>query len=122
MRNDNQLSARVRPSSQEALEQLATDRDMELPDAERAAIREGLESYGYTEKPLNGADVLLYYVRRIGILLGFVGLIVIGYGIFGSRLFSYAGFGLVFVGFVMVALEGFLRDYGGGEEEVVQPA
>jgi hypothetical protein len=112
MATDNRLTARVQPSHADRISSVAEDREIPETEAERVVVREGLASLGYVEKPSEDSELLLYYVRRIGLVLGFVGLILVGYGIFGPRVFSVIGFGLVLAGFVGVALEEFLRQYG----------
>lgn len=111
MASGNKLSARVPGSHAEKITQMSNDLDIAEPDAERKLIKEGLASMGYVNKPHESFELLLYYLRRIGLVLGIVGLILIGYGIFGPRQWSFAGYALVLTGFLGVALEGFLHEY-----------
>lgn len=78
-------------------------RDIPETEAERVVVREGLASLGYVEKPVEMADVLLRYARMGGSVLGFVGLILIGYGLFGPASFRFIGFGLLLAGFGLIA-------------------
>lgn len=113
MATDNRLRAKVPPSHSECITTFAEDRfGGSETEAERALIKEGLAAEGYLERPTDRAELFLWYVRRIGLILGFVGLISIGYGVFGSRLFSIIGFGLTLGGFLMVALTDGLDAFG----------
>lgn len=103
MASNNQLRARVSDRRIEQIGSVATDRDISESEAERVLVREGLASLGYIDRPIDAEELLLYYARRIGTVLGFVGLILVGYGIFGSAAFRYMGFGLLLVGFAGIA-------------------
>lgn len=104
MATNYQLRARIEASHAEHIDEISEDRDITETEAERVVFREGLESMGYVERPTAPHELFLWYVRRIGLVLGLVGLISIGYGIFGSRLFSLIGFGLTLIGFLLVAV------------------
>lgn len=103
MASSNQLTARVDHRHSESIENLAEDRDIRTTDAERVVVRAGLEKIGYLEESADRAMIFQDYARKIGTVLGFVGLTVIGYGIFGIRAFQYMGFGLVLAGFGLIA-------------------
>lgn len=118
MATDNQLRARVKPSEAEYLDSIATTLDEDRAEAERKVIEEGFAALGYIDRPTKPHELLLWYVRRIGLVLGFVGLILMGYGVFGPRLFSLIGFGITLSGFLLVALEGFLDAYSESSQEV----
>lgn len=106
MATGNQLRARLPPSHAKHIESIAEDEfDGAEAEAERQVVKEGLESLGYVDPPTDPHEVLLYHVRRIGLLLGFVGLIAIGYGIFGPRTYSLIGLGMTIIGFLLIALE-----------------
>lgn len=111
MATKDRLTARLRPSMAEQIESFAEDHDLDDPEAERELVQEGLESYGYLDRPTDPAELLLWYLRRIGLLLGLVGLIMIGYGVFGPRSWGVIGFGLLLGGFLFVALEEGIRTY-----------
>lgn len=114
MAPDNQLRARVAPSHAEHISEIAEDRfDGEHTEAERLVVKEGLESLGYEDRPTEASELMLYYLRRIGLVLGFVGLIMMGYGVFGPRSWGVVGFGLLMAGFLFLALEEGLAAYGG---------
>lgn len=114
MRPDNQLRARVAPSHADHISTIANDRfNGEKSEAERYVVREGLESLGYEDRPTEAAELMLYYLRRIGLILGFVGLILMGYGVFGPRSWGVIGFGLLMGGFLFLALEEGLAAYTG---------
>ena len=114
MATDNQLRARVDPSHAERIDTLAREQsEGERTEAERKAIEEGLRSLGYLERPVERHELLLWYVRRVGIGLGFLGLVSMGFGVFGARVFSLVGFGLALGGFLLVAVEEFLDEYSG---------
>jgi len=108
MAAQNRLRASIDDSHDDYLEEIVDQRDTSRPEAERTVVKEGLVSLGYIPKPTEAHELLLYYVRRIGLTLGFGGLAVMGYGVFGSRIFSLIGFGLTLGGFLLVALEEFL--------------
>lgn len=115
---DTRLRARVQPSHAEHIDHLAEHEfDGVQVEAERRIVKEGLVSLGYIERPTEARELFLWYLRRIGLMLGFVGLILMGYGIFGARLFSILGFGLLLGGFLFVALEEGIRaiDPTGGQ-------
>lgn len=109
MATDTRLRARIQPSHAEHIEDYADAQGFEKRvDAEREIVKTGLEAIGYIDRPTEGHEVFLWYVRRIGLVLGFVGLIVMGYGVFGPRINSIVGFGLLLTGFLFVALEEFI--------------
>ena len=103
MASDNQLRARVPESHVEQIRQVSKDRDIAETEAERVVVREGLTSLGRIERPAETSKLVVYYAKQIGMILGFVGLILVGLGIFGSNLFSYIGFGLLLAGFGSIA-------------------
>lgn len=109
MATDNRVRVRVRPDYADSIERFAEDEGMDEPDAQRKIIEEGLASLGYVDRPTARHELLLWYARKIGLLLGFVGLILIGYGIFGARLFSIVGFAVLLSGFVFLSTEEFLK-------------
>lgn len=111
MATENRLRARVKEPEADSIEEIKEKRDIERTDAERIVFREGLESLGYAQKPTESHEILLYYTERIGLVLGFVGLIMIGYGVFGPRLWSVVGFGITLGGFLLVAVQAFLSEY-----------
>lgn len=111
MATENRLRARVKEPEADSIEEIKEERDIDRTDAERIVFREGLESLGYSERPTEAHEVLLYYTERIGLTLGFVGLIMIGYGVFGPRLWSLIGFGITLGGFLLVAVQAFLSKY-----------
>lgn len=111
MATENRLRARVKESEADSIENIKEEHDIERTDAERIVLRQGLESLGYTEKPAEAHEILLYYTERIGLVLGFVGLIMIGYGVFGPRLWSVIGFGITLGGFLLVAVQAFLSEF-----------
>lgn len=111
MATDNRLRATVDPAQDEHLSSLEDERDLKRTEAERLVVEEGLESLGYVERPTQAHELLLWYVRRIGLILGFAGLILLGYGIFGPRTYSFMGFGITLSGFLLVLLEGLLDAY-----------
>lgn len=114
MAPDNQLRARVQPSHADHISEIAEDRfDGEQTEAERYVVKEGLESLGYEDRPTDAAELLLYYLRRIGLMLGLVGLIMMGYGVFGPRSWGIIGFGLLLGGFLFLFLEEGLAAYSG---------
>jgi len=115
MSSEQRLRARLDEPHAECVKTLKQERDIERADAERIVVREGLESLGYTEKPTEAHEMLLFYTERIGLVLGFVGLIMIGYGVFGPRLWSVIGFGITLGGFLLVAVQTFLGAYLPGE-------
>lgn len=86
---------------------------MTTADAERMAVKEGLQAMGYVERPTDAADLFRWYLRQMGFILGLGGLISMGYGVFGERLFSIIGFGLLLAGFLFLALELGLEHYDG---------
>lgn len=113
MAPDNQLRARVRPALAGHINDIADDRfDGQQTEAERYVVKEGLESLGYIDRPEDAAKLMLYYLRQIGLLLGLVGLICMGYGAFGPRSWSVIGFGLLLAGFLFLALEEGLAAFG----------
>jgi hypothetical protein len=103
MGSDNQLRARVPNSHADLIEQVSKDRGIQETDAERIVVRNGLAAMGYVETPTAPSEQLLTYARRGGNVLGLVGLIFIGYGLFGAAAFRFIGFGLVLAGFGMIA-------------------
>lgn len=103
MATDNQLRARVPDTHVEQIRTIAGDRQIAETEAERVVVREGLASLGYIEKPTDAGEMLLHYARKIGSLLGLVGLILIGYGIFGVPMARFVGFGLVLSGVAAMA-------------------
>lgn len=103
MASDNQLRARVPEAHVKLIERVSQDRGIGETDAERIVVREGLAAMGYVEVPVRIEDQLLTYARRGGSVLGFVGLILIGYGLFSSATFRLVGFGLVVAGFGLIA-------------------
>lgn len=112
MATDNRLSARVGDSRDELLSEVAEERDGDTrADVEREALEEGLAALGYIERPTEPHVRLLWYVRRIGVLLGFVGLAALGYGVFGPRLSSLVGFGLTMGAFLLIAVAEGLSAY-----------
>ena len=103
MATDNQLRARVPASHVEKIQQLSRDRAITETDAERAVVREGLTALGYVDEPVDPGEIALSYARKSGSVLGFVGLIMIGYGLFGTAIFRFVGFGLILAGFGLIA-------------------
>ena len=117
MATENRLRATMESKYIELIDSLADERGESRLDAERAAVKEGLRSLGHLERPTAPHELYLFYINRIGLVLGFCGLIMIGYGIFGLRLWSYIGFGLTVMGFLLVALaEALPRIFEGHEE------
>lgn len=112
MAADNQLRARVNPSHAEHIGEIANDRfDGQETEAERFVVKHGLEALGYEQRPTEASEVMLFYLRQIGLLLGLVGLICIGFGVFWPRVWSIIGFGLLLGGFLFIALQEGLRSY-----------
>jgi len=103
MASDNRLRARVSESKLQRIQTLAEDREIKETDAERAVVRAGLQRLGYLDEPVDPQERFLSIARKSGNLLGLVGLIVIGYGLFGSFAFRLLGFGLLLVGFGTIA-------------------
>jgi len=103
MATDTRLSAIVPTHHINQLRTYADDHNINVTDAEREIIKQGLAANGYLETPTTPTELLTHYTRITGNILGFVGLIMIGYGIFGATLFSYIGFGLVLTGFSAIA-------------------
>lgn len=103
MATENQLRARVPPEHVDLIGQVSNDRDISETEAERVVVREGLAALGYVSQPVEPAEVLLKYARKSGSVLGFVGLILIGYGLFGPAVFRFTGFGLVLSGFGLIS-------------------
>lgn len=118
MATDNQLRARLDAKQDDSLSSIKSEKSVSRAEAERIVIEEGLESLGYLEKPTEPHEILLYYVERMGLVLGFVGLIMIGYGVFGPRSWSFIGFGITLGGFLLVAVKTFLDAYVPVSEEV----
>ena len=102
MASSNQLRARVPHQHIESIEDLADKRGIKETDAERAVVRAGLKQFGYVEEQ-NSEEGYLHRVRKSGMTLGTVGLITIGYGLFGAPSFRYIGFGLILSGFALIA-------------------
>lgn len=110
MAADNQLRARLKPTHTEKIDEIAEQRGTERVNVEREVIEEGLVAMGHVDRPSDGADLLLWYVRRVGLVFGVVGLIMLGYGVFGPRSFSIVGFSLVVAGFGFIAAEEFSKE------------
>lgn len=102
-----QLRARISDRDADGIDDLSDDRDISNTDAERAVVREGLVGLGYVTDGRTDAEKhsqqLLRYARLGGSVLGFVGLILIGYGLFGAAAFRFTGFGLLLAGFGLIA-------------------
>lgn len=109
MAADNQLQARIQPSHAECITDIATQRDIAETEVEREVVREGLAAMGYVSRPTNGLDLFEWYLRRIGLVLGVVGIIMMGFGVFWPRIYSLLGFSLLIGGFLFVALEELLK-------------
>lgn len=103
MASQNQLRARVPDAHVELIREVSIDRDITETEAERVVVREGLTALGYVERPIEPGDVLLRYARKSGSVLGFVGLILVGYGLFGAASFRFLGFGLLLAGFGLIS-------------------
>jgi len=116
MATENRLRARVKEPEAESIEEIQDEKDIERTEAERMVFREGLHSLGYSERPTEAHEMLLYYTERIGLTMGFVGLIMIGYGVFGPRMWSVSGFGITLGGFLLVAVQAFLGEYVDSQE------
>lgn len=111
MAYESRLTAHVPGSVGDQIQEVADDEEVEKTEAERIVVREGLKSLGYVEQPKTPAETVLYHTKRIGYVLGFVGLILIGYGIFGTMLFRWWGFGLTLVGLGMIMTADLLAEY-----------
>lgn len=111
MATDNKLRGRVDPPHATRIEQVAEDHDEGRSDAERRVVDEGLKSMGYLERPTSRHELLLWYVRRIGYGLGFIGFAGMGFGTFHARVFALIGFALTLNGFLLVAVSDFLDTY-----------
>lgn len=107
MATDNQLRARLKASQDEYISSLADEMDSRA-DAERKVIDKGLEALGFIDRPTEAHELLLWHVHRIGLVLGFAGLVMVGYGVFGPRTFSLVGYGVTLGGFLLVAVESLL--------------
>lgn len=101
MASSNQLTARVPDQHSESIRDIAEKRGIQDTEAERAVVRAGLEQLGYIEE--DSEESYLRRVRKSGMTLGTVGLIAIGYGLFGSASFRFIGFGLILSGFALIA-------------------
>lgn len=102
MASSNQLTARVPDHHSESIRDLAEKRDVQDTDAERAVVRAGLKQLGYIDEE-DSSESYLRRVRKSGMTLGTVGLIAIGYGLFGAASFRFIGFGLILSGFALIA-------------------
>jgi len=125
MATKNRLTASLRGDDAEKIGQVEEDLDMERPDAERRLVREGLTRLGYKDDDENPEDVLAEYARKIGSVLGLVGIVMLGYGVFGLPEFRYIGYGLVLSGFGLIAGSEFgpaLRDRLGSGAEAEEVA
>jgi hypothetical protein len=111
MATENRLSARIKTSRDELLDEVEEDHGVCRAEAERVVLKEGLATLGYIERPTEAHVRLLWYVRRVGMLLGFVGLAAMGYGVFASRASSVIGFGLTMGAFLLVAVAEGLETY-----------
>lgn len=111
MSSENRLSARIRTDIDDGIQALGDDHDMVTAEAERTAVKAGLHTLGYYDipEPQNPADRLRYWVNWIGMVLGFVGLILTGYGIFGSLIFRVMGFGVLLIGVLLIATQALLH-------------
>lgn len=103
MGTENQLRARIPDAHMELIRQVSQHRDIPETEAERVVVREGLTALGYVERPIEPGDVLLQYARKGGSVLGFAGLILVGYGLFGAASFRFLGFGLLLAGFGLIS-------------------
>ncbi len=99
------MTATVPDEHGESLETAAEDRFDSRPQAERKTVEAGLQTLGYLEQPDKPHEQLLWVVNRVGLLLGFIGLVTIGVGIFGPRMASFAGFGLTLGGLSLLVVE-----------------
>lgn len=116
MAAQNRLRASIKESHDEYLSDLEEQRDATRAQVEREVMEEGLAALGYIEQPTAPHEVLLWYVRRIGIGLGFVGLAGLGIGVFGPRVASLVGFGLALGAFLLIAVAEALDEYAGDLE------
>lgn len=110
MATENRLRASIDPAHQEHLSEVEAEIQEEYPhlerprtEAERKVFEAGLEALGYVERPRDAATLFLWYARQIGYVLGLVGLILIGYGIFWGQLVQVIGLGLLILAFPMIA-------------------
>lgn len=105
MASSNQLTARVPDRHIESIRDLAEERGIRDTDAERAVVRAGLKQLGYIDDKdeMDSRENYLHRVRTSGMTLGTVGLIAIGYGLFGAASFRFIGFGLILSGFALIA-------------------
>lgn len=103
MASRNRLSATVPERHREEINNISQEREIKDADAEREVVRAGLEKLGRIEETHDPGSGFLQRARQSGMLLGFVGVTVIGYGLFGSAAFRYIGFGLVLSGFALIA-------------------
>jgi len=102
MASSNQLTARVPEQHSESIREIADERGIRDTDAERAVVRAGLKRLGYVDEE-DSPGSYLRRVRKSGMTLGTVGLIAIGYGLFGAASFRFIGFGLILAGFGLIA-------------------
>lgn len=116
MASSNQLTARVPDQHSESIRDIAEERGIQDTEAERAVVRAGLEQLGYIEE--NSQESYLRRVRKSGMTLGTVGLIAIGYGLFGSASFRFIGFGLILSGFALIASAEFAPVIGDRLDEI----
>lgn len=111
MATSNRLRATIDDDHREHIETIAAKEDVAEPEAERIVVKEGLASLGFIERPTDAHDLFLWYARRMGLTLGFTGLVCMGYGVFAPRIWSVIGFGLLLTGFLSIAVVDGVSEY-----------
>lgn len=110
MSGKTRLTATVPEEHGDWLDKAEEDRFDSRTHAERKAVEEGLRRLGYLDEPDQPHEQLLWVVNRVGLGLGFIGLIAVGIGVFGPRVSSVVGFGLTLGGFILLLVEAALDE------------
>lgn len=118
MATSNRLRATIDEDHREHIETIADAENVDGTEAERIVVKEGLASLGFIERPTDGHELFLWYTRRMGLTLGFTGLVCMGYGVFAPRIWSVIGFGLLVTGFLSVAIVDGVSEYSGQEQTI----
>jgi hypothetical protein len=111
MSTGKRLTATVGEDPADALDKAEEESFGSRTQAEREALKRGLQEMGYLDRPDEAHEQLLWVVNKVGLGLGFVGLLAIGVGIFGPRLASFVGFGVTLGGMLLLVVEAVLEEH-----------